>query len=475
MAITNITSGLTSFNPVYNPLVYMFDSTNKSNDGFRYIVDIYSAGTSTKIFEARVAPRPTDGFGYIDVSKVISDYITYDIDVTSTTSIDAINSHFEYDVKIGEEFVIDWDVDDTFFQGGVVGAEILVSGGTPNTFATGDQVVISQDVQLIPALEGLHTVFSAVTNQSFLVGGVTFIATSANTGTVRYADNRKTIFRDELEYTAQTAYNAAFSASEWIDYDSTEYKLQSPSTTNKILTNIPDNFRCSESQDLFVNSSLDSVTGATFFVFENDGGDILFKSAVSNYDINQTAVGPNNLGTLTINTGTAPLIKSNTLYYDFSIYEGASAITKTYRVYIDRTCAIEDYEILFLDRKGSFSSFSFPLRANTNIRGRRTTYNQQIGDVAAGKWTYDRTDSGEVISNVNISEEITLRTNTITNEMAIYFQELVFSPVTFVKIDGVYHSCVINTNSYSPQSLKNKKLIRESVTIRLSNQNNINI
>jgi hypothetical protein len=474
MAITNITSGATDFNPVYNPLVYMFESTNVSQPGFRYVVDIYSAGTSTKIYEGRLAPRPSDNYGYIDVSKIIGDFVTYDVNVTGTTHIVCPNSFYNYDLKVGEEYQVSWPFDDTFFSTGGI---TLLTGSTTHTFVTGDQVVISQDTDYIPALEGLQVVFSATSSTSFQVD-VAHISSPANTGTVKYADGRKTIFRDLYNYSAQTAYNAAFGSSEWIDYNSANYQITETGTTNCLLTNLPDNFKATEEQDLFVNLGIDNASVySNKMVFVNSNGDILCKDiAASLSEIKQVAVGPNNSGTLTVSSGTLPLIKSDTEYYDFYVTDTLlNQSSKKYRVYIDRRCGIEDYEILFQDRKGSFMSYNFPLRANTNISGNKFSYNQQIGDIKNGKWNYDRTDTGKITSNIDINEDIIIRTNYVTNEMGVYFEELIFSPVTFVKIDGVYFSCEIITKNYSPQSLKLNKPNSLTARIRLSNQDNINI
>lgn len=473
MSVTNISTALGNFNPVYNPLVYMFDSTNKNQPGFRYVVDIYSGATSTKIYEGRVVPRPTDGYGYIDVSKIIADYVTYNVDLTGTTNIHAEDSYFGYTVKIGEEFQEAWSFYDTTF---ISGAETLLSGATSNAFVAGDQVIIDLTTpSYFPGLEGLQTVYTAVTSNSFIIN-IGFVSSPTNPGTATYADGRKTVYRDLLTYSSQVAFNAAFSSSDWISYDQSNYQLSGASTTKEFLTNIPENFYCSLTQDLFVNAAYSASSNAVQIRFENDGGDIFYKTSGSIEDIVQYAVGPNNVGTLTaLATGTT-LIESTTTYYDFWAHsDSGEQMSKKIRVWLDRKCGIEDYEILFLDRKGSFASFSFPLRAETNQKGKRTSFNQQIGDLYGGKWTYSNSDNGMVTSNVSVSEDITLRTGYITPEMAIYFSELIFSPVTYVKIDGTYHSCEIQTSNYKPQSPRLRKLNKQEVTITLNNQNNINV
>ncbi len=67
MAITTIYEPQ-DITPAYNPMKFLYDSTNKNNLGFKYIFDVYQSGTSNKIAEYRVYPQrwPKDGHeGYI--------------------------------------------------------------------------------------------------------------------------------------------------------------------------------------------------------------------------------------------------------------------------------------------------------------------------------------------------------------------------------------------------------------------------
>lgn len=63
----------------------------------------------------------------------------------------------------------------------------------------------------------------------------------------------------------------------------------------------------------------------------------------------------------------------------------------------------------------------------------------------------------------------------MTNEMNQYFVELLTSPVTYVKINNVYYSCVITDTNYEIQSSKYKKLIKRTIKIKLSNEPIVNI
>ena len=59
------------FAPAYNPLMFIYNSTNKNKLGFKYIFQVFQSGTATKIGEYKVLPRFNDGYGQIDISKLL--------------------------------------------------------------------------------------------------------------------------------------------------------------------------------------------------------------------------------------------------------------------------------------------------------------------------------------------------------------------------------------------------------------------
>lgn len=475
MAVSNISTNLNAMNPVYNPLVYMFDSTNKNQPGFRYVVDVYNS-TPTKIAEFRIAPRPTDGYGEIDLSKILADHLSFDIDLTNTTSAAVLNSFFKYSVKIGEEYQVSWPFTDSVFDAGKTKLE-QVPNTQAHTFVAGDQIVVMQTTPSnFPTLEGLQTVESVPDAYNIIIN-IPFVSSPANPGIVKYADNRNTITRDLLTYSNQVVWNGALSFKDWPSYTATDYQITSTSTTKKLLTNIPTNFYCATTQDIWINWIPYLSSTPTYAYFENSNGDI-FRKNIQNtlQELRQFSAGPNNVGTLSLVSGTATLVKSDTTYYDFFVTNSTGTqMSKKYRINIDRRCPIENYEIVFQDRLGSFASFAFPLRNSINGTITRDSYNRQVGDLSSGKWTYNVSEPGMVHTNISISKEYTLSTNWITNEMDVYFEELVTSPVTYVKIDGVYYSCVILDTSIETQSQNLKKLIKRQIKIKLSSENIVNI
>lgn len=471
MATTKIAEPY-DFSPAYNPMKFIYDSTNKNQLGFKYIFDVYASGTSTKIGEYRVFPTYSTGYGEIDLSKLLSTKVSFDNSITSTTSYNAANSFYKYDVKIGEEYVqfVSYTASVSNNSGNV---KITVT----HSFVVGDQVSISQADSGVanPGLEGLFTVVAITGTTDFTVNSLWSEVTDATiNGTVVYADNRKTITRDIIVESNKYVWNGALSFQDWRTYNEDIYLLDA--NNNSLLTDLPrSGFWATPQQDLLINFGNNSITSG-FAYFQNSNGDI-FKKAITNGNIiTGVSVGPNNAGSLTLVSGTAVLVKADTTYYDFWYTNSAGTQhSAKYRVNIDTRCKIEDYEILFLDRKGSWGSFAFQLRAYEKGTVQRTQYNKDVqGSVTSTRWTYASNEFGMTTSNVDVMTTMDLNTNWMTEEMADYFAQLVSSPVTYLKVGGQYEAINIVDTSFEVEKARNKHLIRKTITIKPANNDTIN-
>jgi len=84
------------------------------------------------------------------------------------------------------------------------------------------------------------------------------------------------------------------------------------------------------------------------------------------------------------------------------------------------------------------------------------------------------TDFGMTNASVLLESTIDLNTNYMTEEMAVLFEELVSTPLAFLKIGGTYQAVQIVDTSFEVEKSRNKNLIRKSLTVKPSNQNVIN-
>lgn len=481
MAIQNLTTR-PKYNPVHNPLVYGFLSDNINKKGFRYVIEIYDNDTNKLIYESRVAPRPVDGIGYIDCSKVLSNYINGEVKLDDDTSYNLLDGYIDYTVKVGEEYNLEWNFTDSGYYGGATFNNTYFfqqPNNTPHPFSVGDNIVVRQ-INLnngFVELEGLQTVkevpnaYQVVINKPALTG-------PTNPGFISFADNRKTVYKSLLEFENEIAYNSAFSFAAFPSYDQSNYLFDNNEKIKCLLVDIDlKNYQCPLNGDVYVNYLVADTSNIEYIYFKNDSNNIFKKLIVKDKPFNQVAIGCNNHGTLTRVSGSGNLIEDNTKYYDvyFTNFNGWVK-SKRYRINIDRRCKIDNAIILFEDSKGSYISQSFSLRLKENGTIERDNYNRPIGKFDNGNWNYNpATDAG--LSNIHISnkKEYTLTTNWMNHHQNILFEKLLISPNTYLKLDDTYQRAIIKDSNYTVQQSTDKSLIKKTITVQLANQNSINL
>lgn len=122
----------------YNQIKYVIDSTNKNNPGFRYIVQLFKAGTAEKFAEFDMIPNPlNNGYGEINISKIIQTQLDYTINLTNFAFQDATKCYFNYDIKFGESFSTLWEFNDYVYLTGDTGNLGLT---TDSAFGAGFQM-----------------------------------------------------------------------------------------------------------------------------------------------------------------------------------------------------------------------------------------------------------------------------------------------------------------------------------------------
>lgn len=488
--ITQIARPIKNVQTAYNPIVWVFDSDNKDEYGFRYICEIYSAGTSNRLGEYYIAPRPNDGYCVLSVDSLLKSYVTWDLNVS-----EANNSFINYELRIGESYSIQWDYDDYQFYsntgttspGSQFNAYTELTGTTNHNLVIGDQINIVQSDEpdsADPSVSGLHTVVW-VPSPTRIVIDLVYQYQNIGfevPGYVVLADNQRFIERAMLIRSGQTAFNGVVSVVQQ-QFDDTNYVMTLPNVqTNRLfLTTYPNGKRQRPTDDMYFNFLKSNTNAAGRVYFENDGGDIAYKAWTGQTRIQQVGVGPNNLGSLTLQTGTLPIVKDDTKYYDIYLTNsgGTNQVTTKYRVHIDRRCPIEyplgPISILFLDRFGSWGSFAFDLRLNDRTNVTRDTYYQHNGSIVNGTWAYDLIKAGDTIYNSQLQRNLTINTNFMTEDEARYFEELITSPITLIKIDGAYRKCIVTDTQYETQYQRNKTLIRYTLNVNLAANQDINI
>jgi hypothetical protein len=495
---TTIIAQPQDFTPAYNECKFIIDSTNKNKSGFRYIFEVFDSVTNLRIGYYKALPTYGTGYGEQDLSKLLSNSVSFDFNPSITTFYDAENSYFGYDVKFGEEYIFDLSYTASLTDNA---GNVRITATHP--FVVGDQINIVQGVggaAANPGVEGLHTVIAITSTTDFTINALWSGVTDATiNGVVEYADKRKTIDLDIESRLDKFVFNGVYSWLEFPYWDETDYELDG--ITKEWLTDQPQEFSSTPGQDLWLNMRGFGVAPGGKVYFENDNGDIFSKVVAGSQTIKGVAVGPNNYGSLTVVSGTAPLLKNDTSSYEFWYVDGSPQTQKSikYKVNIDRRMLISESHIVFLDRLGSWSSFAFQLKAYEKGNITRETYNQDVpGAVIGGEWGYKSYEQGTVNINTEVTKLYDLSTNFMTESEGEYFQQLLTSPQTYIKNvlyhiteDGAvlfdengcvihvpesteYVSCNVTNNTFEVFKQRNKNLIKQSVQVRIGNNDTIN-
>ncbi len=209
------------FTPVYNPIFFYMDSTNKNETGFKYVMDIYSANTQNKIGRYKLFPRPLDGYGVGDINQLLTSQVGYFFDQNFNFITGSTGSYLDYDVVFGEEYVKYWSFYDNSFY---TSSDPAFSGKTmfytldasnTHNFVAGDFVLIQQDPGYTSTYyNGIFEVISASTT-AIIVDLDHTVNTPANSGTAVYADQHKTVNMGEtisITLGSEVVVNTNFSA-----------------------------------------------------------------------------------------------------------------------------------------------------------------------------------------------------------------------------------------------------------------------
>lgn len=467
----------------YNPIKWKLSSDNVNKEGFRYIVEIIDAGTSNRLAELDIIPDPTDGGNCnLDITRLVRNKVDKFLDINSLVLNNAPGTNYRYDIRFGESYTGDWVFEDYINDTGDIALTTDSAYGPSFSNAThgysqGDQIYIEMSVvhnDNRDFINGYWTVVRVVNDKTIVINlGFSVVGSGpASSGTVRYADRRKVRNLNLTNQTNRLVINKAMGFKEFISTGGSMASYLIDGTTEKrLLSNIPDNYSIGEHQYLFINSFENANDLGKRIIFEASDGSSFYKlnSGGPSFYVKSNSVGPGNLGTLNVISGSLPLIKPEVIWYDVYLGDASNVrISEKKRIWIDKRCRISEEQILFMDRSGAFSSFGFQLKKRRSITTEKEMYRVRTNDVSLA-------DEGKRVYVSEYVANITLNTNFMSGDMNLYFEELLTSPYTFINYEGDWYSCKIDAGSFNTETSRNKRLMRRSVNILFDINSPVNI
>jgi len=454
------------FMPAYNPIKYIIDNADKNEPGFRYIFTIYPATGShipaNVVAQYKTLPVFGTGYGEQDISKLMQSKVGFDISAFGLDSAQATNSWYQYDIDLGYEYIDNINYGTSLADNG---GNVQISF-TAHGFVQGDQISITQDDLGVanPGVEGLHTVLSATAN-NFTINALYADVTDVTiNGTVTYADLRKTIVLDDELIVDQEVFNGAYNSninsSDNTPFPSSDF--YGVAVDGNLLTS------------LVYSVPPSTFLGAYFYLNLRVYLDIY---TVAYYDMSNTFIDDYLVnvaadGIHTFSVGPTALVTED---YYVVISNSLGFNTENYLFTYDNRCTINDDQLVYLDRMGSWQSFAFQLKTYEKGQITREQYNQHIdGQVVSTEWVGVPLQTGFRTYNTNVTKTFDLNTNWMNENDGKRFQELLTSPQVYYYTDSYYCACVVEATNFEVFRQRNKNLIKQSVTIRLAQQDPIN-
>lgn len=492
--ITQIGQPVSVHMPGYNPVVWYFDSNRKELPGFKYIVQVIDEDDNV-MFEKSILPDFESGKCVLQIDKELSDYLSYDLNPTNlnTLPVAATKSYKRYKLSVGEEYFYEFRFNFylPFLNDGVQDSTLFINNdiGSIPDFEIGDFVNVRFNAtpthpELIGDFEILNIASGGGTTAFRL--DVTFDPPSTGgtpiyeSGTISTLTREKTRVPGLLTTDLQSVFNGTLNTAEWLSYNQGTYFFNGASILPKFLSQLPTTYKVRRSNSIFLNfmkNHLDtSITGPNYLKVTNldtsGTSNIYFTTDYQKW-VYQFNVGP----TRSVwGTPTSGLINSSTTSYKMQMYnKNDTAISAAYTILIDDSCAEENMEMLFLDKLGSFLPYNFTLKNVESQEVNRTSYTQHLGGKVGSKFTYDLINGGDTIYDSNYTRKWLLRTGFLNNDEAIFFQNVLHSPITVLKIDGIFQRVSITTNNIEIKKGKWSTLKRYELNVTLANQDKINI
>ena len=459
--------------PAYNPIKYIIDNADKNEPGFRYIFTIYPAGSATQIAQYKTLPVYNTGYGEQDISKLMQSLVTYDetgILSSGGTTYNSSESWYQYDVELGYEYIANILYTNSLSQS--AGGDVTISYNA-HGFVLGDQITITQaagGIAANPAVEGLHTVIYASANLFVINARWNTVTDDTINGTVTYADLRKTQVLDDEIIQEQEVFNGAYN--NWTNTGNQSNVFPSA----YFLANGPNDLLMTSnyaSESHPVSTFVDANFYYNLRVYGGANYEVEWYDMDGNL-LDSDSFTPANDGIYAVFVGPTAAV---TVDYYVSIYNDDGFTSSFYYFTYDNRCTINNQQLIYLDRMGSWQSFAFQLRTYEKGQITREQYNQHIdGQVVSNEWVGVNLQKGFRTYNTNVTKTFDLNTNWMDQYDATRFQELLTSPQVYYNYygGGIFAACVVENNTFEVFSQKNKKLIKQSVTIRLAQQDPIN-
>ena len=416
MAIIGIKEAIPDYNPVYNPIEVVVDSSQKAQPNFRYVFQIHVGGVL--IATKKSLPSQTNAYGYCDIGEILAAYVAEQIpDYTSVAGFEygLASPIIDFQVYYGEEYGIPPATFEPTMDSGLKYAW----SASLNYVQWTNRIKFSPSAAFDP-----FTMQTTSSTRPFL--------TTYKTPTVKITDLGWHFIMLDVDTDADHALITTF--------DSAGAVITSFIVDNNLTTGV------TEAKLLSVASSPQSL---------------------------------NNIDNANISTGAQPIITSAVASYSIGIYNSTNQpIGETLTFTLGGGCRYEPYRLHFLNRYGGFDAFNFTSRNEISTKMERKQYSRsETRMLSTGALDRLQQYDGKQDYHVTSQDSLKVRSEYLTQTENEWLKELIQSPQIYLEFDDLgvqnFRPIRMKTSSWSEKITTIDKLFKLELTLELSHADRI--
>lgn len=276
----------------------------------------------------------------------------------------------------------------------------------------------------------------------------------------------------------KSVWNGSRDEVDWLDFDYTDYTINTASTTKKFLTDSPRTLDINTGQSAFLYFIVNSTDSAAEYELKTysdyDGGGSLLNTAYVENPINDVGGAWNlrymylPIGTYDIENVQSALMTGST---PSTVFNGAKSYTiqlrdssndevsELFTYNIDRVCTkYTPVRLHWLNALGGFDSFSFNLKSIEEDEIKRESYVKQHRTFNGTTYAYTKDARGMVDYDVRKAKSLTINTDFLTDEQSAWMLDLVSSPIVYLEQNNELIAVSCRERKFKKQTSLNDKL-----------------
>lgn len=507
MALTKVQTP-ENFSQVGNPIIFSASYPTPSEAGFKWIADVYVAGTKI----ARLKKQPTyAGSQFFDVSNILQNSLSYDfnpqikvITKSATNSLKNLRVDLGYSTTAAGDVIsadsgqywiyngyqdrnanltyqdADYLPNYTTSTQGITAWSYqgVIPDATMSFFQTGSSAHLSATTEVtisncaFSGLNGTHKVIGVrVFTPTLYIVDIDYPYTNEYQGTATIATFYNSTDKNFLtNFSTRNVKKSDYGTLSLLHGQVTPYWsvwAQIGIVTNDdelflYLVN-PFNGDTIDEQRLDVPIYPQNLNDALA------AGNVLYWNGIT------TAVltGVTNLfETFTYTKYGSPqtLTGGITQYKASTLYVGLKT-SKYYTFNIVDDCSKNDtYQISWLNSLGAFDFISFNGTSSEELSWKRSEYKKRLGNISTStsRWSYTGKDFEVSTFNTVESKEFTVNTNWLDDSESARVIEMLGSPVVYINSNDEWIPCNVTVDTQLKQTKNNQKLINYTLTFKPS-------